>query len=110
MIISFDERVLREFKKLDSKIKTGFIFINLYSVKTNIKKIGFAPYSYNPYYKLVTKKMIDNAHDLGMKVIALTVNDEKKARQLIKIGVDGIVTDYPGIAFSSRISSNEIKT
>ena len=98
MIISFDARVLQHFHKLDTKIKTGFIFVNLFSVKTNINKIGFIPYSYNPYYKLASKKMINGAHEAGMKVITWTVNNEKPMKQLIKNGADGIMSDYPDIA------------
>ena len=108
LVISFDRRILQHFQKLDSKIKTGFTFVNLFSVETNIKKLGFVPYSYNPYHKLITKKMIDNAHKLGMKVISWTVNDEKRMKQLINIGVDGIMSDFPAIAFKtcSRISAS----
>ena len=101
MIISFDRRVLQHFQKLDSKIKTGFVFVNLFSVKTNIKKLGFVPCAYHPYHKLATKKMIDNAHANGMKVIAWTVNAEKRMKQLIKNGVDGIMSDYPDIALKA---------
>ena len=101
MIISFDGRILRHFQKLDRTIKTGFIFLNLFSVKSNIRKLGFVPYSYNPYHKLITKKMIDSAHQMGMKVIAWTVNDSTQMKQLIKNGVDGIMTDYPDAALKT---------
>ena len=108
LVQSFDRRILRHFQKLDSTVKTGLIFINLFSVKTNIKKLGFVPYSYNPYHNFITKRMIDKAHEIGMKVIAWTVNDEKRMKQLIKNDVNGIVTDYPDIALRtcSRISAD----
>ncbi|MFI7440832.1 glycerophosphodiester phosphodiesterase family protein [Nonomuraea indica] len=47
---------------------------------------------YQPY---VTKAMVDQAHDLGIKVIPWTVDDEPTMNKLIDDGVDGIITDYP---------------
>jgi len=32
-----------------------------------------------------------------MKIIPWTVNDEKQIKKLKKIGVDGIITDYPDL-------------
>jgi len=34
-------------------------------------------------------------HEKGMKVIPWTINDPVIMKKLIKIGVDGIITDYP---------------
>ena len=32
-----------------------------------------------------------------MQLIPWTVNDENKMRELIQLGVDGIITDYPDV-------------
>jgi len=48
--------------------------------------------NYVPY---VTKKMVEDAHKVGMKVIPWTINDEPTMNKLIDDGVDGIITDYP---------------
>ncbi|MFI6599485.1 glycerophosphodiester phosphodiesterase [Nonomuraea sp. NPDC050536] len=48
---------------------------------------GYVPY--------VTKTMVDEAHDLGIKVIPWTIDDEPTLNKLIDDGVDGIITDYP---------------
>ncbi|MBI3502494.1 MAG: glycerophosphodiester phosphodiesterase [Bacteroidetes bacterium] len=102
MVISFDKRVLQHFQKSDSKIKTGFTFVNLFSVKTNLKRLGFTPYSFNPYYKLVSKKMIEQTHESGIKIIAWTVNKEKSIARMINSGVDGIMSDYPDVALKAN--------
>jgi glycerophosphoryl diester phosphodiesterase len=47
---------------------------------------------YEPY---VTKRMVNEAHAAGMKVVPWTVNDKPTMRKLIDDGVDGIITDYP---------------
>ncbi|GGE30171.1 putative glycerophosphoryl diester phosphodiesterase precursor (GlpQ) [Marinithermofilum abyssi] len=48
--------------------------------------------NYEPY---VTKRMVQEAHRYGMKVIPWTVNDAPTMHKLIDDGVDGIITDYP---------------
>ncbi|WP_067824278.1 glycerophosphodiester phosphodiesterase family protein [Actinomadura kijaniata] len=47
---------------------------------------------YRPY---VTRRMVADAHRLGLKVIPWTVNDEPTMQKLIDDGVDGLITDYP---------------
>jgi glycerophosphoryl diester phosphodiesterase len=48
-----------------------------------------------PYHTELTKERIDEAHSLGMRVVPYTVNDPSRMRELIKMGVDGIITDRP---------------
>jgi glycerophosphoryl diester phosphodiesterase len=56
-----------------------------------ICKKGF--YSINPFHILVNKKFVDFAHDQGLKVFPWTVNSAKRIKKLIKMGVDGILTN-----------------
>ncbi|MFY4775196.1 glycerophosphodiester phosphodiesterase family protein [Metabacillus sp. RGM 3146] len=48
--------------------------------------------NYEPY---VTKRMVQEAHRYGMKVIPWTVDDAPTMNKLIDDGVDGVITDYP---------------
>ncbi|HWI50813.1 MAG TPA: glycerophosphodiester phosphodiesterase [Symbiobacteriaceae bacterium] len=45
-----------------------------------------------------TKRMVERAHKLGMKIHYWTINDEATMRQLVSIGADGIITDRPDLA------------
>ncbi|HEU4947513.1 MAG TPA: glycerophosphodiester phosphodiesterase family protein [Kribbella sp.] len=47
---------------------------------------------YRPY---VTSEMVQEAHDVGIKVVPWTVDDPATMVSLINKGVDGIITDYP---------------
>ena len=49
----------------------------------------------SPYYTEISKKDVDEAHSLGMKVIPWTVNNEKDMNMLLDMGVDGIISDKP---------------
>jgi len=51
--------------------------------------------SYIPFSTM--KDMIQQSHYLGMEVKPWTVNQLNIAEQLIDWGVDGIITDYPGV-------------
>ncbi len=48
----------------------------------------------------VTDQRIAEAHDLGLLVIPWTINDADEMQDLIRRGVDGIITDRPDIALS----------
>ncbi|KAK2462021.1 hypothetical protein APHAL10511_006484 [Amanita phalloides] len=49
------------------------------------------------YTPFTTRDMVESAHEVGLTVIPWTVNRLNVADQLISWGVDGIITDYPGI-------------
>ena len=49
-----------------------------------------------PHYLDVTPELVAEAHDLGLIVCSWTVNEVEDIHHMIDVGVDGIVTDYPG--------------
>lgn len=101
VVKSFDVRPLQEFHKLAPGIRIGLLVANLGSVKKNVDRLGFVPYTYNPSHKLVKPKTTEEAHRMGMKVMVWTVNDPEEMKKLAELGVDGIITDYPDVAFSA---------
>lgn len=49
----------------------------------------------SPAFRSVTAGMITEAHELGLPVIPWTVNTTADMENLMDMGVDGIITDYP---------------
>ena len=94
-ISSFDPLFLKLLKKEMPKVPIAFLTENKLSLKLNLKRLGFKPDFYSPYYRYLTHKTVNNAHRLGIKVVTWTVNDERDTALLRKMGVDGIITDYP---------------
>jgi glycerophosphoryl diester phosphodiesterase len=46
-------------------------------------------------FRLVTPESVAAAHQLGMEMHVWTVNDENEMRELLALGVDGLLSDYP---------------
>jgi len=63
------------------------------SVPRLVQAAGCAVWS--PSHADLDATGIGKAHDLGLRVLPWTVNDEARMGQLIDLGVDGIITDYP---------------
>ncbi len=99
IIQSFDFRTLQYLHKNYPKIKTAMLVEanNKSSFRKQIKDIGFTPDIYSPEFTLVIPDLIKDCHDLNMQIIPWTVNDKKKINELKKMGVDGIITDYPNL-------------
>ncbi|MFC7624138.1 glycerophosphodiester phosphodiesterase [Microlunatus sp. GCM10028923] len=49
----------------------------------------------NPSFDDTDPALIERAHQLGLAINVWTVNDASRMRELIALGVDGIITDYP---------------
>lgn len=92
---SFDIRPLQILHRTAPDIELAYLIENADSMEKNVKKLGFTPQIYSPYYITVSTDLVDKCHQMGMKIIPWTVNDVTAMRRLIRLGVDGIITDYP---------------
>jgi glycerophosphoryl diester phosphodiesterase len=99
IIQSFDPRTLQYLHKHYPDMKTALLIEadNRNSFRKQIKDLGFTPAIYSPEFALVTDVLIKNCHDKNIKIIPWSVNDKKKIGELKKMGVDGIITDYPNL-------------
>ena len=48
--------------------------------------------------ELITEASVAAAHECGLEVHAWTINDRRQMESLLAIGVDGIISDVPGLA------------
>ncbi len=94
-IQSFDPRALNAVHAIDSSIKTALLVDNIDGVEGNLEKINFTPDTYSPHYKLVNSGVVKEVHNKGLLLIPWTVNSREDMEDLVDLGVDGIITDYP---------------
>ena len=103
LISSFDPAILVVCKKIDKNCKTGLLYSpdKLIGVKIAMNPISFAleigADALHPVYLCVNKRYIEKAHKAGLMVNPWTVNNPKTAQKLIDMGVDGLITDNPGM-------------
>ncbi len=81
--------------KFGAIIPTGLGWITHWFIKkrliSSLSEKGF--FSINPFFMMVNEKFVNLAHEKGLKVFPWTVNSKRKIKKLIKIGVDGILTN-----------------
>ena len=69
------------------------------SVPRMVHRFGSPMWS--PYYSELSADALAEARSLGLKVVVWTVNEASDMRALARLGVDGIVTDYPDRAMEA---------
>lgn len=103
LISSFDPAILVVCKKIDKNCKTGILYSpdRLISVKIGSRPVAFAKEigadALHPFHMYVTRLYVERAHRAGIQVNPWTVNKEHVAKHLIKLGVDGLITDDAGL-------------
>jgi len=99
IIQSFDFRTLKYLHHNYPGIRTAMLIedFDKRSLEQQLEDLGFTPSIYSPAYSLVTPAVIEKCHQLKMKIIPWTVNDKATIEKLKKMGVDGIITDYPDL-------------
>jgi len=99
IIQSFDFRALKYVHEKYPSIKTSILIEDSDEddLEGQLKRLGYTPEYYSPNADLVDDKLVKKVHDMGMKIIPWTVNDEKLLKKLKKMEVDGVITDYPDV-------------
>lgn len=92
---SFDIRALEAMHRQAPDITLAYLVENEDAFEVNMAKLSFTPNIFSPYYPTITKKLVRQCRHRHMKLIPWTVNDVPAMRRLIRLGVDGIITDYP---------------
>ncbi len=99
VIQSFDFRSLQYLHQHYPTVQTAMLIedTDKLSFEAQLKKLGFTASIYSPHYSLVTPELIKQCHAKKMRLIPWTVNNSQDIGRLKKMGVDGIITDYPDL-------------
>jgi len=96
-IQSFDVRPLQLIHRKHPDIPLSYLTANTKSLEDNLAALGFKPRTYSPYYKTVTGETVKACHEQGILIVPWTVNTKPEMEQLVGLGVDGIISDYPNL-------------
>ena len=97
LVQSFDVRIVQAFKKINPSLPLSLLVYNEKGFEWNLRKLGFLPNVYAPYYKFITPKLVQKAHRKGLLLITWTVNELEDIHRLLGMGVDAVITDYPNL-------------
>jgi glycerophosphoryl diester phosphodiesterase len=119
MVQSFDWRTLQLVQKLAPEIPTVYLTVQggrdptVFADKASEWTAGFNPAEHgasiprtikaaggaiwSPYVRDLTPELVSESHTLGLKVVVWTVNQPADMAHLIEMGVDGIISDRPGL-------------
>lgn len=94
ILSSFNHYSMVHCKEIAPDLKTGLLYMeglyrpSLYARTTRADAL-------HPYFYAVNEEIIREAHSEGLLVTPFTVNDPATMRRLVRMGVDGIITNYP---------------
>lgn len=91
----FDVETLQIIRKKRPEIKLAYLIEKDADFKSNIAKLGFVPEIYSPAFKLVDSDLVNYCNEQNMKLIPWTVNEVSDLQRIMKLGVHGIISDYP---------------
>jgi glycerophosphoryl diester phosphodiesterase len=93
-VSSFNHQELVAFKKISPDINTGVL---IYHLPHDLAKIGeeLAAYSLNVSKEFLTKQLVTDAHNRGLKLFVYTVNTPEDITGVVSLGVDGVFSNFP---------------
>lgn len=108
-VISFNHAQLERLKRANPDIRIGASFSRkMLEHIPAAERINFMltrarnmqAFAINPDYRLVTPELVERAHAAGLQVNVWTVNAPDAMHDLMAMGVDSIMTDYPDRLYS----------
>lgn len=94
-IQSFDPLPLNILHKKYPQVEIAYL-VSKGSIKNNLKHLNFKPNIYSPNFQLIKdNSTVDSLKKQNIKLIPWTVNNTEDIENMIKLRVDGIITDYP---------------
>jgi glycerophosphoryl diester phosphodiesterase len=109
IIFSFYYTVLTKFRELDNEIPILFLIS-----KADEQTIEKANLIHAAAIGLgtstgISKEYLEFAHKNGLEIWQWTVNEESKMQELVDLGIDGIITNYPDKALAVRAINMQSK-
>jgi glycerophosphoryl diester phosphodiesterase len=100
LLSSFNMDSVRRVKAINPHIGAGLVtgvaFMDVTMLVERVAEAGFQ--AIHPLETTVDAGFVGRAHELGLHVHPWTVNTSERMEELIALGVDGLISDHPGLA------------
>ena len=100
-IQSFDHRSLWAIRSINEDVSLAALTSSGVPNLSDLRRLGANIWS--PRFKDLSPAMVSKAQGSGLLVIPWTVNETRDMRDLIDMGVDGIITDRPDILLNLKL-------
>ncbi len=100
LVSSFEVKFLEQIAAMIQRPAIAFISDKPADRKTIQMCHRLNVFSFHPNYRVVTEDQVDQLRAADLKVFPFTVNTRADAIKMLDMGVDGIITDDPELAFN----------
>ena len=92
LVTSFGHTIAEEVKAIAPALTVGYISDR----RSDLQRLLDGPVDLlSLHYHLATARLIEKAHNAGKQVYVWTVNRTWLMRRMLRLGVDGVITNYP---------------
>ena len=102
LISSFNHEGIRKVRALAPKIPAALLYDFSFFRIHYQQATAYGVENVHPYYLNVSPRMVSFCHAHSLKVIPYTVDKPSSIKRLIRMGVDGIITNSPNVAMEVR--------
>ncbi len=96
IISSFNHYSMKHFKDIAPNINVGLLYdLNIYRPEKYGKFVGVD--ALHPSFHSLNSKIVEDCHNENIRINTYTVNTPKDMQTMLKLKVDGIITNYPGV-------------
>lgn len=92
---SFYDAVLARLRTRSAAARIALLISPRAPVAIFERAAGVFAEAINPDVRLVTRKLVEEAHAAGLRVYPYTANESAEMARLLDCGVDGIITNHP---------------
>ncbi len=93
-VCSFNHLQIAHIRAINPNIRTCALFVG---IPINLAQLALdaGAWSINPSIHHINQSLVDDAHIRGLKVLVWTANNAEEISKARKLGVDGIISNFP---------------